>query len=116
MKTIFLILNWGFGGLLLLMGLWTISSTPFNMISVNLGGLCLLAIAFLLLPPVRKFLEGKTGKSLSIKSRAVTIFILLIVAVFGTHEHYFNIIFSSSLNSFGFNIFTNLLQIFTPSL
>ena len=86
MKTIFLILNWGFGGLLLLMGLWTISSTPFNMISVNLGGLCLLAIAFLLLPPVRKFLEGKTGKSLSIKSRAVTIFILLIVAVFGIHD------------------------------
>ena len=90
MKTIFLILNWGFGGLLLLMGLWTISSTPFNMISVNLGGLCLLAIAFLLLPPVRKFLEGKTGKSLSIKSRAVTIFILLIVAVFGFLRAFFN--------------------------
>jgi len=110
MKTIFLILNWGFGGLLLLMGLWTISSTPFNMISVNLGGLCLLAIAFLLLPPVRKFLEGKTGKSLSIKSRAVTIFILLIVAVFGFLRAFFNYL---SVSAFDVNIFQRLLDLLT---
>ena len=48
MKYVYLALNWGFGVLFLLAGAVSLIENPF-------GGLCLLAISALLLPPVRNF-------------------------------------------------------------
>jgi hypothetical protein len=71
MKLVYLILNWVFGVLFLLMGLLSIIESP-------LGRVCLIAMAALLLPPVRKFIYSKTKKELPTKARAISIFILFI--------------------------------------
>jgi len=71
MKTVYLLLNWVFGIFLLLLGLISI-------ISSFLAGLSLLAIAALLLPPVRSFVHSKTKKELPVQVRAIAIVVLLI--------------------------------------
>src|SRR5690625_484223 len=71
MKYVYLALNWVFGVLFLLAGLLSLVESP-------LGGLCLIIISFLLLPPLRKFVYSKTNKELPVKARAVTIFALFV--------------------------------------
>ena len=71
MKFIYLAFNWMFGVLFLLVGLLSIIESP-------LGGICSIAIAILLLPPIRSFVYSKTNKELSMKIRIVSIFILFI--------------------------------------
>jgi len=71
MKLVYLALNWVFGVLFLLRGLFSIVESPF-------GGICLIVISALLLPPVRSFAYSKTNKELSVKARAILIFILFI--------------------------------------
>lgn len=71
MKYVYLIFNWVFGGLFLLTGFVTLLDSP-------LGGLCLITISLLLLPPSRNFVYSKTSKELPIKARAVTIFAFFI--------------------------------------
>ncbi|EMF9968763.1 TPA: hypothetical protein ACXI9S_003594 [Pseudomonas aeruginosa] len=71
MRYVYLALNWIFGLLFLLTGLVSVFSSP-------LAGIAMLAIAMLLLPPVRNFAYLKTGKALPIKARAAVIFVLFI--------------------------------------
>lgn len=71
MKYVYLTLNWVFGVLFLLTGLLSLVESP-------LGGLCLIAISLLLLPPLRNFVYSKTSKELPVKARAVAIFALFI--------------------------------------
>ena len=71
MKYVYLTLNWVFGVLFLLTGLLSLVESP-------LGGLCLIIISFLLLPPLKNFVYSKTSKQLSVKARAVTIFALFV--------------------------------------
>jgi len=71
MKFVYLALNWVFGVLFLLTGLLSIVESP-------LGGICLIAIAALLLPPVRSFVYSKTNKEIPVKARAISVFILFI--------------------------------------
>ena len=71
MKFVYLALNWIFGVLFLLMGVFDLIESP-------LGGICRIAIAALLLPPVRSFVYSKTNKELPVKVRAVSIFVLVI--------------------------------------
>ena len=71
MKYVYLTLNWVFGVLFLLTGLLSLVESP-------LGGLCLIIISFLLLPPLRNFVYSKTSKELPVKARAVTIFALFV--------------------------------------
>lgn len=71
MTCLYLVLNWGFGVLFLLAGVVSLIDNP-------LGGLCLLAISALLLPPVRNFIYTKTNKEFPIKARAISIFVLFI--------------------------------------
>lgn len=70
-KYISLALSWVFGLFFLLAGIASIFSMP-------LGGLAMVAISLLLLPPVRRFVYSKTAKSLSFKARASAIFVLLL--------------------------------------
>ena len=74
MATVYLVLNWFFGILFLLLGLISISE--------KLVSLCFFAIALLLIPPVRKFVYLKTNKSLSRDARAITISVLIIIISF----------------------------------
>lgn len=71
MKYVYLALNWGFGVLFLLAGVVSLIDNP-------LGGLCLLTISALLLPPVRNFIHSKTNKEFPVKARAISIFVLFI--------------------------------------
>ena len=71
MKYVYLALNWGFGVLFLLVGMVSLLDNPF-------GGLCLLAISMLLLPPVRNFIYSKTNKKFPVKARVISIFVLFI--------------------------------------
>jgi uncharacterized membrane protein len=71
MKYIYLILNWFFGVFFMLVGLLSLVESP-------LGGFCMIAIAVLLLPPVRNFVYLKTNKTLPVKARAISVFVLLI--------------------------------------
>lgn len=60
-------------------GVWFIVSS-FGMFSQTfLGALCYLAIACLLLPPVREFVYTKTGKQISSKARGAAIFVLFVM-------------------------------------
>lgn len=72
MKHIYMVLNWAFGVLFLLSGLASLFESP-------LAGLALFSIAALLLPPVRNWVYSKTGKELTTKARAASIFVLFIV-------------------------------------
>ena len=71
MKLVYLVFNWVFGVLFLLTGLFSIIESPF-------GGICLIVISALLLPPVRSFIYLKTNKELSVKVRAISIFVFFI--------------------------------------
>lgn len=75
MKYVYLALGWTFGVLFALAGVVSLFESP-------LGGLCLLAIAALFLPPVRTFAFAKTGQTMSPKFRGVFAFVLF--AIFGT--------------------------------
>ncbi|WP_051564061.1 hypothetical protein [Desulfovermiculus halophilus] len=69
MKHVYLALNWGFGVLFLLAGVLSLIESP-------LAGLCLIAAAALLLPPVRNFAYSKTNQELPVKARVVSVFVL----------------------------------------
>jgi len=71
MKHIYLILNWVFGVLFMLVGLLSLVESP-------LGGICMIVIAVLLLPPARNFVYSKTNRTLSVKARAISVFVLFI--------------------------------------
>ncbi len=62
MKYVYLVLNWGFGVLFLLIGIVSSVESP-------LGGLSLILLSLLLLPPVRNLVHSKTKKELSVKVR-----------------------------------------------
>ncbi|WP_422460211.1 hypothetical protein [Endozoicomonas sp. ALB115] len=67
-------LNWTFGVIFALAGIVTLLTSP-------IGGLLWLVIAGLLLPPVRNFAYGKTGKVLALKYRAAALTVLYIVSL-----------------------------------
>lgn len=69
--TLGLIISWGLGVLLLLSG----AIILFNP-ETSVAGFTLLLISLLLLPPVRRFVHQKTGKSVSTGLRVVFVFIL----------------------------------------
>lgn len=69
MDVVFRVLSWVFGVLLLLTGL---------MVDTTLGGLALILISLLLLPPVRNFAFRKTNRSISARARGIAIFVLFI--------------------------------------
>lgn len=71
MKYVYLTLNWVFGVLFLLTGL-------LSLVESQLGGLCLIIISLLLLPPSRNFVYSKTSKELPVKAGAITIFALFV--------------------------------------
>lgn len=71
MKHVYFALNWVFGVLFLLVGLVLIIEFP-------LGGLSLVLISLLLLPPVRNFVYSKTNKELPVKVRGIAISVLFI--------------------------------------
>ena len=71
MKYVYLTLNWVFGIFFGLTGLISLVESP-------IGGVCLLAISLLLLPPVRNAVYSKTKKELPFKVRAISIFVLVI--------------------------------------
>lgn len=73
MEYLYLILNWMFGILFLFLGLILIINDPI------LCGLLLIAMALLLLPPVRKYVYSKTNIEIPIKARAIFLFALLII-------------------------------------
>jgi hypothetical protein len=72
LKYLYLILSWVFGVIILLTAVSSLVESP-------LAGLCLIAVAALLLPPVRIFVHSKINKSLSGKARAISILILFVV-------------------------------------
>ena len=79
MKYLWLTLNWIFGLLFLLSGVVYLFNDPKIAIP-------LVAIALLLLPPVRNFVYSKTQKELPFKVRAISIIILMIVPmIFTSH-------------------------------
>ena len=49
-----------------------------GLIESHFAGLFMIAIAVLLLPPVRKFVYSKTNKTLPVKTRAISVFVLFI--------------------------------------
>jgi len=71
MKYVYLAMNWIFGVLFLFTGLVSIIESP-------LGGLSLVLISLLLLPPIRNFSYSKIGKELPGKARIVAILVLFI--------------------------------------
>lgn len=75
MKYVYLILNWIFGIFFLLNGVFILVESP-------LAGLSLIAIATLLLPPIRNFVYSKTNKEFPVKVKAIFIFILLMTSGF----------------------------------
>lgn len=72
MKYIYLALNWLFGIIFLLSGLITLFTSLF-------GGLCLLVVSLMLLPPVRNYAYSKIQKEIPVKARAIAITILIIL-------------------------------------
>ena len=70
MNYVYLVINWLFGILFLLTGMFTIIESP-------LGGLSLILISLLLLPPIRKFVYSKIKHEFPTRSRGFLIVILL---------------------------------------
>jgi hypothetical protein len=70
MKIIFLILNWIFGGLLLLVGIIFIFK------DARIGALIMLA-SFFIIPSVREFIYLKTNKKISIGQRSLIVIVLV---------------------------------------
>lgn len=80
MKFIYLALNWMFGVLFILSGILFLIETP-------LIGISFIAMAALLLPPIRTFVYSKTNKELPLKFRAsVLIVLFILVGVFTSQE------------------------------
>lgn len=83
MKYLFITLNWVFGVLFSLVGVISLFFDPVPAIP-------LIAIALFLLPPVREYVSKKTGKSLSVKARFISILVLLVLfsvlTVISQHE------------------------------
>jgi len=73
MKYVRLSLNLAFGIIFLLIGLYSFSEFP-------IGGLLLVLISSLLLPPVRNFVYSRTNKELSLKVRGLAILLLLVAS------------------------------------
>jgi hypothetical protein len=71
MKYLYLVLNWVFGVIFCLFGILFLIGEPF-------AGICLIAISFLLLPPVRNALFQRTNKTFPFGARAASIFMLII--------------------------------------
>ena len=71
MKYVYLVLNWAFGVFFLSFGLYLLLESP-------LGGLSLILISLLLLPPVRNFVYSKINKELSVAYRGAAIFLLFL--------------------------------------
>jgi len=71
MKYVYLVLNWLFGIVFIILGITSLFTNP-------LASVPLFIISLLLLPPVRVFVQSKTGKEFSLKARAVTIIILFV--------------------------------------
>jgi hypothetical protein len=69
--TLGLITSWGLGVMLFLSGAITLLNPE-----TSVAGLTLLLISLLLLPPVRRFVYRKTGKSLSTGLRVVCVLVL----------------------------------------
>lgn len=69
MNHLYLALSWVSGVLFLLAGLLSLFGSP-------LAGLCLVAAAAFLLPPVRNFVYSKTNQEFPVKARALTVFAL----------------------------------------
>lgn len=61
-------------------GVWFIASSIGMFSQTFLGALCYLAMACLLLPPVREFVYTKTGKQISSKARGAAIFVLFVMS------------------------------------
>ena len=70
MAKIYLVLNWFFGSVFLLIAFIHCTANFFQSM------LCF-TISFLLLPPARNFIHSKTHKSMPVKTRAILLFILL---------------------------------------
>ena len=68
------IFGWLAGLLFLLMGLTLLVQSP-------LGGICMITISFIFLPPVRSFIQVKTGKDLNAKSTIIIAGILFITSM-----------------------------------
>ncbi len=75
MRYMYAALNWAFGIIFILLSLVMLLGNP-------LAALSLFAIALLLLPPVRYYVHVKTGRTLLTKTRAISVVVLLLFAVF----------------------------------
>ncbi len=73
MRYLYAALNWAFGIIFTFLALVIMLGNP-------LAALALLAIAFLLLPPVRELVHTKTGRTLMAKTRVISVILLLLVA------------------------------------
>lgn len=74
MEKIFLILNWIFGGFLLLIGIMAAVKSPIS------GGFLILA-SFFMIPSIRGFFYSKTNKEISIGHRSLIIIILFGIGI-----------------------------------
>lgn len=74
MSALFLVLNWGFGIFIGLIGLASLFSDL-------LTGLIILGISALLLPPIRRIVHEKTNISLTSKQRTIAIMALMIASI-----------------------------------
>lgn len=80
MKHVYLVINWTFGVLFLIIGLLGLLGVFLtNDLSIALWCLPLIAISFLILPPVRKFAYSKTNKEMPFKARAGAVLILFVI-------------------------------------
>lgn len=79
MKLFYLVLNWIFGILFLLVGLITI-------VESFLVAICFIAISVFLIPPVKNFIESKINKELTIKIKVISIFILFVISGVFTNQ------------------------------
>lgn len=80
MRSLYAALNWTVGIIFILLALVMMLGNP-------LAALSLLAIAFLFLPPVRTFVHVKTERRLSVKGRAISLVLLLLLAVFFVSQY-----------------------------
>jgi len=71
MKYLYLTLNWVFGVLFLLVGIFSLADSP-------LSGLCLIIISLLLLPPSRSLVYSISNKKMPTKFRVVVVFVLFL--------------------------------------
>lgn len=78
-KIIFLVLNWFFGVVCLIIGLASFANSI-------LAGLAFTAMSLLLIPPVKDFISSKIKKEISTKTKAISISVLLVIALIGAAQ------------------------------